>query len=102
MRHLAWLPDVFVLLEFQGQAPSKQPMQAAFCPPRALQACASFPGLATTLDAHGLWYCRFGFQDLPPLTGTQPGQPTSRCASTGSLKKSLRVVADFSSDFSLT
>ena len=56
----AWLCDVFVLPEFQGQGLGKQLMQAVFAHPD-LQDLRRF--LLATLDAHGL-YRRFGFQDL--------------------------------------
>ncbi|MFD2787671.1 GNAT family N-acetyltransferase [Hymenobacter rubripertinctus] len=56
----AWLCDVFVLPEFQGQSLGKQLMQAVFEHPE-LQGLRRF--LLATLDAHGL-YRRFGFQDL--------------------------------------
>ncbi|SDX79535.1 GNAT family N-acetyltransferase [Hymenobacter psychrophilus] len=56
----AWLCDVFVLPEFQGQSLGKQLMQTVFAHPD-LQDLRRF--LLATLDAHSL-YRRFGFQDL--------------------------------------
>ncbi|SNR46313.1 GNAT family N-acetyltransferase [Hymenobacter mucosus] len=56
----AWLCDVFVLPEFQGQGLSKQLMGAVWSHPE-LQGLRRH--LLATLDAHSL-YRQFGFQDL--------------------------------------
>ncbi|WP_426493273.1 GNAT family N-acetyltransferase [Hymenobacter sp. 102] len=56
----AWLCDVFVLPEFQGQGLSKQLMQAVWAHPDVQNQRRH---LLATLDAHGL-YRQFGFQEL--------------------------------------
>ncbi|SNC75789.1 Acetyltransferase (GNAT) domain-containing protein [Hymenobacter gelipurpurascens] len=56
----AWLCDVFVLPEFQGQGIGKQ-LQSEIWQHRELQGLRRY--LLATLDAHGL-YRQFGFQDL--------------------------------------
>ncbi|MCA8831825.1 GNAT family N-acetyltransferase [Hymenobacter pini] len=56
----AWLCDVFVLPEFQGQGLSKQLMRAVWAHPDVQNQRRH---LLATLDAHGL-YRQFGFQEL--------------------------------------
>ena len=56
----AWLCDVFVLPEFQGQGIGKQ-LQAEIWQHPELQGLRRY--LLATLDAHGL-YRQFGFQEL--------------------------------------
>jgi GNAT superfamily N-acetyltransferase len=56
----AWLCDVFILPEFQGQGLSKQLMQAVWSHPDVQNQRRH---LLATLDAHGL-YRQFGFQEL--------------------------------------
>jgi GNAT superfamily N-acetyltransferase len=56
----AWLCDVFVLPEFQGQGIGKQ-LQAEIWRHPKLQGLRRY--LLATLDAHGL-YRQFGFQEL--------------------------------------
>ncbi|MBT2556276.1 GNAT family N-acetyltransferase [Hymenobacter sp. ISL-91] len=57
----AWLCDVFVLPEYQGQGLGKQLVETIMAHPD-LQGVRRF--MLATLDAHSL-YRRFGFQDLP-------------------------------------